>query len=138
MFIGALASLLIYMVIIFGSNIPIFVMYVLFFGAGFCYTSKALCFACMTEIVPRNASGVAIGFTNMIVMAFGAALHPMIGYLINSHWNGLVVDGVPIYGEMDYRFAYVIIPICLALSLFLVGFMRETQPGQKLGRYKHR
>lgn len=136
MFFGAVACLVIYMLIIFGSNIPLVFMYVLFFGAGFCYTSKCLCFACITEIVPQNASGVSIGFTNMIVMLFGAALHPMIGYMVKSHWNGLIIEGVPIYSEMDYRFAFVIIPIGLALALFLIGFMKETHPGRVYKRYK--
>ncbi len=130
MMLGALVSLGVYMLIVFGNNIPLPFMYVLFFLAGFCYTAKCLCFASMTEIMPPSASGVSVGFSNMIVMAFGAIFHPMIGAMLDFSWNGLVVEGRPIYGELDYRFAMSVIPICLALSLFLVGFIKETHPGR--------
>lgn len=138
MFIGALLSLIIFMIIVWGNNIPFFLMYFLFFAGGFCYTSKSLCFASMTEIVPKSASGVSIGFTNMIVMAFGAALHPMIGSLLDTSWNGLVIDGSPVYSELNYRYALSVIPVCIALSLFIIGFINETHPGSVKRRYKRR
>jgi len=137
MMLGALVSLGVYMLIVFGNNIPLPFMYVLFFLAGFSYTAKCLCFASMTEIMPASSSGVSVGFSNMIVMAFGAVFHPMIGQMLDFSWNGLVIDGQPIYSELDYRFAMSVIPICLALSLFLVGFIKETHPGRP-GRRNNR
>jgi MFS family permease len=135
MMLGALMALGTFMLIIFGNNIPLPYMYVLFFLAGFSYTAKCLCFASMTEIMPPEASGVSIGFSNMIVMGFGAVVHPLIGTLLDHSWNGLVMDGRPIYSELDYRHAMNIIPICLALSLFLLGFIKETHPGRPNRHY---
>lgn len=134
MTIGALLSLGVYMLIVFGNNIPLPLMYVLFFLAGFCYTAKCLCFASITEIMPSSSSGVSVGFNNMIVMAFGAVFHPMIGSMLDFSWNGLVVDGRNIYSELDYRFAMSVIPICLALALFTIGFIRETHPASSSRR----
>jgi MFS family permease len=136
MMIGALFSLGVYMLIIFGNNIPLFFMYVLFFLAGFSYTAKCLCFASMTEIMPPSSSGVSVGFSNMIVMGCGALVHPLIGRMLDYSWNGLVTDGRNVYSELDYRFAMSVIPICLALSLFLVGFIKETHPGRPGRRYE--
>lgn len=130
MMIGALACLGVYLLIIFGNNIPLYFMYILFFLAGFCYTAKCLCFASMTEIMPAESSGVSVGFSNMIVMAGGALFHPLIGYMLDFSWSGLVVDGHNIYSEVDYRRAMAVIPICLSLSLFLIGFIKETHPGR--------
>ena len=130
MFVGALGALAAYLIIIFARDLPIATMYILFFIAGFCYTSKSLTFAAQCEIMPRSSSGVAVGFTNMVVMATGVILHPLIGSLLDFHWSGAIVDGTPIYTSSDYRFALSVVPISIAISLLALGFMYETHPGR--------
>lgn len=127
MVIGSLATFLIYLGILFYPGHSIYVFYVLFFLAGFFYTAKVLTFAVICEIMPRNMSGVATAFVNMIVMLTGA-LHPFIGWLIDLNWDGQYNDGVPVYSVADYRFALMILPVCLIISLFLLKFMKETHP----------
>jgi len=130
MYIGGLTSLSVYMIVVFVHGIPLSVMYALFFIAGFSYTAKCLCFASMTEIMPPSSSGVSVGFSNMLVMACGAFYHPLVGKMLDLSWNGLMVDGHPVYNEVDYRYALAVIPICLSLSLFMLGFIKETHPAR--------
>lgn len=130
MYAGGLIALSVYMTIVFVHDINLYAMYMLFFIAGFSYTAKCLCFASMTEIMPPASSGVSVGFSNMLVMLCGAFYHPIVGIMLELHWNGLEVGGVPIYNETDYRYALTLIPIFLSLSLFFLGFIKETHPAR--------
>lgn len=130
MLLGAVSGIAVYLVILYLPDIPIILMYGLFFAAGFCYTAKTLSFAAICEIMPRHESGVSVGFANMVVMSTGVIYHPLIGYLLNMNWNGSLVDGKPIYSLLDYRFALIVIPISLALAVIILKFVRETHPGR--------
>lgn len=121
-------ALVVHILVFWVSGIPLLLMYVLFFLIGLFYTGKALTFASVTEIIPRSASGVAIGVTNMVVMTSGIIAHPLVGWLVDHHWNGVMLDGVPLYSIHDYRFALSILPISMGLSLLLMQVIRETHP----------
>ena len=54
--------------------------------------------------------------------------HPIIGALIDAHWNGEMIDNIPEYSAGDYQFALIIIPLFLALSGLILFFMKETHP----------
>ena len=137
MIIGAVCALIVHSLICFITGLPLYVMAILFFLAGFFYTSKCLCFASICEIIPdRSIGGVAIGFTNMIVMQTGVLFHPIFGFLLNYSWNGETILNnktqtmVPLYMEDDYRFAFSIIPICIIIAIFLIIMIKETHPGR--------
>lgn len=117
---------------IFLFEIPLYLLYGLFFLAGFAYTAKCLSFAGICETMPLKMSGVSIAFVNAIVMSTGIIFLPIIGALINYHWNGHMVKGIPYYSSGDYRFALTIIPISLAISSIVVFFMKETHPDHKI------
>lgn len=127
MMIGSIATSLIYIGILFYPGDKIYVFYVLFFMAGFFYTAKVLTFAMICEIMPRNMSGVSTAFVNMIVMLTGV-FHPAIGGLIEYKWDGKYQDGIPLYSADDYRFALMLLPICLIVSIVLLKFIKETHP----------
>jgi MFS family permease len=105
---------------------------VLFFIAGFAYTAKCLSFASICETMPLKMSGVSIAFVNAIVMSTGIIFLPVIGALIDHHWNGEMYGNIPHYNASDYRFALITIPVFLAFSAILVFFMKETHPEHKL------
>ena len=106
-------------------------LYVLFFIGGFAYTAKCLTFASICETMPLKMSGVSIAFVNAIVMSTGTIFLPIIGALIDSHWNGEMHGNIPHYTAGDYSYALIIIPIMLAFSSILVFFMKETHPEHK-------
>lgn len=121
---------------IFLSDLPLHWLYVLFFLAGFAYTAKVLTFASIVESMPIDMSGVSLAFVNMIVMTTGIIFHPVIGFLIDYHWDGQVTaSGIPAYTVEDYRFALMIIPICLAMSTIVLWFMKETHPEYRQTRH---
>lgn len=137
LFIGNVICLITYLIILY-SPIPQYAMAVLFFIAGFSYTSKCLCFAAICESMPPHSTAIAVSFTNMVVMLSGAVCHPTIGYLINKSWDGTIVDGGPLYSVDDYRFALTLVPVCLAVSLIFVNFLKETHPAQNMYKLRRR
>lgn len=132
MMLGVSLSLVINAFVVFVPNIPLLAMYILFFGIGFCYTAKSLSFTSICEIMPPSSSAVAVGFLNTITMATGALFHPLVGHLLDHHWNGTVIDDVNIYSQWDYRFALAIVPICMLIGVVVVRFIKETHHAHKL------
>lgn len=126
MLLGAVAAFVVSTLVICLPHIPLYSLFSLFFIIGFCYTAKTLSFTAACESMPKNCSGVAVGFLNTLTMGAGALYHPLIGKLITVHWDGKESYGNPIYTEWDYRFALMIIPILLAGAIFLMRIIKET------------
>lgn len=132
MLLGAIFAFVLWCSIVFVQGIPLTFMYVLFFLAGIAYTFKTLSFAGICDIMPRNLSGTAIAFVNMIVMTTGIIFHPLVGHLIDYHQKGILVDGKIIYSIDDYKFALIIIPLATLLASFLILFFRESHPEARI------
>ncbi len=133
MVLGALVTTVLWLVII-TCQLPLYLLYALFFLAGFAYTSKSLSFAAICELMPLKMSALAVAFLNAIVMCTGVIFLPIIGALIDMHWNGKTIDNVPLYTPEDYRFALLIIPILLAASCVITIFMKETHPEKQINQ----
>ena len=71
--------------------------------------------------------GSAIGLNNMMVVAGGAVLQPLVGVILKSRWNGLMVDSAPVYSASAYQLGLLTIPVCYTVALILALFaIRET------------
>lgn len=107
--------------------VPLWVMGILMFTFGLGASSQALSFALVKDINPENTVGTAIGFNNMAVVAGGALLIPVVGLLLKLGWEGVIVDGVPIYAVAAYQKALLLLPICYFVSFLISAFMfKET------------
>jgi hypothetical protein len=63
----------------------------------------------------------------MLIMAGGMICQPLAGKLLDLHASGVLgADGLRIYSSADYNFALSIIPLGVALGIFLCLFLRET------------
>lgn len=117
----------IFLGIVFGPEIPLPAMFALLLLGGIFNGGQVLAFACVKEISPRRISGTALGFTNAIVMMSGVIFQPLLGELLDWCWDGtLGADGVRIYSEVAYQTAIIAIPAGLAVSWFLLYFVKET------------
>lgn len=71
--------------------------------------------------VNSNLVGLATAVSNMIVMVFGYFFHVGIAKIVDLYWDGMVIQGNPVYGAGLLVKAISIIPICLLLAAF--GFV---------------
>ncbi|MBT4885127.1 MAG: MFS transporter [Legionellales bacterium] len=98
--------------LIFGPVKSIYLAHILAIGFGIAAASQILTFSMITENIPDNLAGTAIGFMNMAVVAGGAILQPLIGMIIHYSWDGIMRNNAPWYTSNDYQQALIIIPIC--------------------------
>lgn len=114
--------------IVFQTNLPFQMYYVIYFLAGLFGGSQFMAFACVCLINPHNMSGTASAVQNMINMASGIIFQPIIGLLLDLVWDGKIVDGKPFYTLENFTFALTAMPVCLLLAILLSFRMRETYP----------
>ena len=100
---------------------------VLFFVTGLFLSAMVVCFAIMREINSGAVTGVALAFINMMVVAAGALLQPLIGALLDHNWDGALAEGAPIYSPGAYRAAFSVLVIILTAGLGAAFLVRETR-----------
>ncbi len=126
MIFGTIMTLVIYMAIMYAPTLNYEIICILFFCAGFFFNGQPIAFTCICEIMPHHASGVAIGFVNMVVMSSGFIFLPLVGKALVALWDGIEKNGVPVYSANTFQIALSVIPLCLALALILTKNIRET------------
>jgi sugar phosphate permease len=127
--LGSIVAAALILILLYAPAMPKIGIYIILFIFGAFSSAQVLIFAVAREISPTKLSGTSVAMTNMLVMLGGVVFQPVVGMLLDTRWNGLKVNGVPIYTVSDYKFALMILPIGLALSAILMLFMRETFAG---------
>lgn len=107
-------------------KVPFSVMSVLLFVTGFGTGGTAIAFVVGTCLVPARMCGVTSGLVNMFCMLSGVILQPLLGFLINSSWDGTLLNGVPVYKAGDYTLGLTAVMIFIVIGLVSVLFLKET------------
>jgi sugar phosphate permease len=108
-------------------------IYLLLFTFGLASSAQILVFAIAREATHMGITGTAIALTNFFVMVGGNVFQPFVGKLLDMRWAGTMVDGVRVYSPEAYQFALSIMPIGIALAIFIAFFIRETHAEIKTG-----
>ena len=82
-------------------------------------------FALIREVTPNKFQGTSIGIVNAMTVASGAILQPLIGFILDLRWNGIMIDGARIFTQVDYRFSFMIIFFTSLLGLILSLSLKE-------------
>jgi len=114
-FLAGLAML----AVIYATGLPPVGIYALLFTVGVLSSAQLLNFCRAIEINPHYCKGTAIAFTNFFVAVGAALMQPLVGYLLEWHWHGTIVDGVPTYTTSDYQFALLVFPASFGVGLLL-------------------
>ncbi|OGT42774.1 MAG: hypothetical protein A3F42_02890 [Gammaproteobacteria bacterium RIFCSPHIGHO2_12_FULL_37_34] len=113
--------------VFYSPTINVSALYAIFFMIGFCCGAHPLCFALGKENNPIQISGTAVAVTNMLIMAGGVIFQPVVGKLLDLHTSSPIsADGLPTYAASDYTFALSVVPLGVALGIFLSFFLKET------------
>ncbi len=110
-----------------------FLLGILLFCFGFFCSAEVICFAIGRESVRVKVAATALAWVNMLIMAGGMLLQPLIGQLLEMGWSGEMVGKFPIYSLSDYHHALSIIVVGLVLSVILACFLKESF-GLSLGK----
>jgi sugar phosphate permease len=90
-------------------------------GAG----SMVLSFAFAKASVPRHLQGAATGLTNLGVMAGALVQMPVLGLILDAHWDGRSEGGVRLYGLAAFQAGLLFLAAWIAAAFVLLLLTRE-------------
>lgn len=85
-----------------------------------------LCFAAGREHNPPWASGAALGVVNMFSMSAGAIFQPLLGWLLDRGWDGLMEAGRRVYSADAFQDAVWVLVLMQGVALTAALLTRET------------
>ncbi|MDQ5915550.1 MAG: hypothetical protein QG584_1442 [Pseudomonadota bacterium] len=106
--------------------LPIWALTGVLIVSGFACGNLIIGFAFAKESVPARLMGTASGVCNMGPLMGGMFLQPGVGWLLDRNWLGSTVGGARVYDATAYQAGFSLIFACIALSLVLILFVRET------------
>ena len=124
--LGALASLVLILALLYLPGMPLSVVCAGFVVFGIFSSTQALTFAIGRDESPHGAVGTAVAFVNMLSMLGGMIFQSGVGTILDWTWDGSMRHGVRVYGVEQYEKAMLVIPICLLLAAILAVFMRDV------------
>lgn len=118
------------LIMLYGPNLSIAWAYIVLLIFGLGAGGQTVSFAVVSENNPHHLVGTASGFNNLSVLIGGAIFQPLVGVMLHHSAGWRLVNEIPVYAVSAYQKALAIIPICYALSLFIVMFLlKESHPG---------
>jgi MFS family permease len=113
-------------VLLFVHRLPVPVLIGVILVTGFASGCMIISFAFAKESVPPHLTGTISGLINMGIMLGPTLLQPAVGWMLDRHWQGMVIDEVRIYGLGAYRAGFALMFAWAVLSFALLLFTRET------------
>jgi len=108
------------------DNLPSQWLYPLFAAIGFTSGGVIVGFAFARESNHPGASGAVGGVVNMGVLGIASILQPVMGAILDRHWDGTLVAAARVYDAAAYSSAFVWLFICASASVVMVALTRET------------
>jgi MFS family permease len=123
--IGKALTTLLWAVFLF-VDLPYILLYPLLAVIGFTSGALIIGFAFAREVNHPGASGATGGVVNMSVLGIAAIMQPLLGRILDFHWQGVPQHGVRIYNSSADSSAFVWFLVSTALSVVMVYFTRES------------
>ena len=126
MLVSAVIAFAGFATLVYLPGVPLVAAQALLFTIGFASCSMLLGFVGGSENNPPAAAGVAVAFVNTVVMALGAAFLPLIGWLLDLNWQGVMEAGARVYPVAAFQTALLPLLATNAIGIVAVFFVRET------------
>ena len=123
---GCIIAGLVWCLILFIPGLPAWVLIALVTIVGFASGGMIIGFAFAKESVPPSLGGTVSGVVNMGVMLGPMILQPLMGWVLDRHWTGVMVNGVRIYDLGAYYSGFAFMIAWSVLAAVLMSFTTET------------
>ena len=123
---GMLATTVLWSVVVFVPGLPRVVLVPLLIAVSIACGAFILNFVFAKESVPARLGGTASGMANMAVMMGGMLMQPLVGFMLDRHWGGRLVEGVRVYDFAAWQWGFSLMLVWCLASLVLLFFTRET------------
>lgn len=125
MMLGTISSLTSLSLIIYLPLPKIFLIMNLFaFGVG--ASCFFLCFSMIRERHPAFITATVLGFMNTFDSICEAVTEPLIGRLLDIHWNGALLNGARVFNLQTYHTSFLTLCAYLVIAIVLLCFIEET------------
>ncbi len=124
--ISAVLSLSSLLAIMYLPTLSAFNYLILFFALGFFTSSQIISYPLINESNPSRVTAAATSVISMCCIGSGYLFQPLVGNLIERHWNNQISEGIAQYSYHDYMNGFIIMPIAFVVALFITFFLKET------------
>lgn len=129
--VGSASALVLWSIVILADRpLAPSVLLALLLVAGFSSGCMVIGFAFVKESVPARLAGTAGGVANMGSMFGAMLLQPLLGMILDRHWNGAMASGARLYDAAAFRTAFTVLLVWLGFSLVAAALTRETHAHQ--------
>lgn len=126
MIIGAIASLIVILILMFVPNLSFTAIIILFFLIGFVTSSQVLSYPTIAELNPIALTGTAVSVDSVLIMTSGAIFQPFFGWVMSLSWNHTMLNNAPVYSPHDFFNAMLILPVAFVVGLIVAFMIKET------------
>jgi predicted MFS family arabinose efflux permease len=117
----------IWLVQISGIHLPLAASYLLFVVMGLTTASFTLTWACAKEVNPPLLSGMSTSVTNMGGFLAAAILQPLVGWVMDQHWQGgVTASGARLYSTADFQAGLLLLVVVASVGALASWRIRET------------
>lgn len=124
--VGCSLAVMGWAIVLFVPHLSFPLLFAVLLLTGFSSGCMIIGFAFVKESVPPIYAGTVSGICNMGVMVGPMVLQPAIGWVLDRHWRGEIINGVRIYDLSAYRKGFVLMLAWSILAAVLILFTRET------------
>lgn len=126
MIISAVLIILTTICIIYASDNYYFLA-ALFLIFGLLSGAKALSYPLVIKYNPPEVESTSLGLVSFLVDVIGAFSQIIFGWFISWHWNGKIINGIPIYSSFNFKFAFVSLLISFGICLMISFFIKDEK-----------
>ena len=109
------------------GDLPLLASYALCLGSGIATAGFTLGWASAKEVNPPQLSGMATSVVNVGVFLGPALLQPLVGWVMERHWDGRVENGIRIYSAADWQDGLRVMAAAAVAGWIAALFVRETR-----------
>lgn len=125
--LAALAiELIAFATLVYVPGLPFVLVQGLMFLVGLAIGALPVLYALSREHTPSSATGATLALVNMAIIGAGAIFQPVVGWLLDLHWDGRLEAGVRVYSMDAFRAAFLVIVASLGIGLLAGSAARET------------
>jgi MFS family permease len=123
---GLIIAMALWSLLIYVPHLPYALLVTLMIATGFFAGFFIISFAFAKESVPARLAGTVSGVSNMGVIQGPMFLQPLVGVILDQHWQGAMANGKRLFDLASYQQGFSIVLAWGAVSLVLLLFTKET------------
>ena len=122
-----------WLLLLYIPSLPVWAFIALIIIVGYASGAMIIGFAFAKESVPPPLAGTVSGVCNMGVMLGPMILQPLMGWMLDRNWNGVLENGVRIYSLDAYQAAFAFLLGWSVLAAVVMFFATESNCRQLVG-----